>query len=126
MLLHELYFENIASNKALDLDSALFSRIVADFGSFENWSADFAATGRIRGIGWVVMYVEPKEGRVVNAWIEEHNLGHLCGATPLLVMDVFEHAYITQFGLDRAQYIDVVMKNINWDVVAKRYEAIKK
>jgi Fe-Mn family superoxide dismutase len=121
MLLHEYYFENLGGNQPLSSEDPFMKKMVQDFGSFENWKNDFVATGAIRGIGWVVSYIEPKEGRLVNVWINEHDLGHLAGATPLLVMDVFEHAYITQFGIDRAKYIDVFFNNINWDVVSQRF-----
>jgi superoxide dismutase, Fe-Mn family len=59
---------------------------------------------------------------LVNQWINEHDRGHLAGATPILIMDVFEHAYITQFALDRNKYIEVFFNNINWDVAAKRFQ----
>lgn len=122
MLLHEYYFENLGGNqKQLDTKDPLYSKIVQDFGSYDAWKADFISTGLIRGIGWVVSYVEPKSGRLMNEWINEHDVGHLAGATPILIMDVFEHAYITQFGLERNKYIDVFFNNINWDAVSKRY-----
>lgn len=121
MLLHEYYFDNLGK-KGLDQNDKLYKKMEADFGSFDQWKADFIATGSMRGIGWVVTYVEPSQGRLVNVWINEHDLGHLAGATPLLVMDVFEHAYITQFGIDRPKYLDVFFNNINWDVVSGRYK----
>jgi superoxide dismutase, Fe-Mn family len=124
MLLHELYFENLGGSKALDAGSPLYKKMVQDFGSFEAWKADFVATGLMRGIGWVVAYIEPKSGRLLNEWINEHDLGHLAGGTPILIMDVFEHAYITQFGLERNKYIDVFFNNINWEAPEKRF-AIK-
>ena len=60
-------------------------------------------------MGWAVLYRDPETGRLVNTWINEHDLGHLAGGTPLLMMDVFEHAYITEYGLDRAKYIDLFL-----------------
>ncbi|MCE5316610.1 MAG: superoxide dismutase [Parachlamydia sp.] len=123
MLLHEYYFDNLGgSKKALDAQDPLRKKMEADFGGFDQWKSDFMATGAIRGIGWVVTYVEPKQGRLVNEWITEHDLGHLAGAKPILVMDVFEHAYITQFGIDRPKYLDVFFNNINWDVLSARYQ----
>jgi superoxide dismutase, Fe-Mn family len=122
MLLHEYYFENLGGDSPLDANDPLMQKIVQDFGSYDLWKSDFMATGMMRGIGWVVAYVEPKQGRLINVWINEHDLGHLAGATPLLVMDVFEHAYITQFGIDRAKYLEVFFNNINWPVVSKRFQ----
>lgn len=126
MLLHEYYFENLGGTTPLSEKDPLFAKMKAEYGSFEGWKADFVATGLMRGIGWVVAYIEPKDGRLVNVWINEHDLGHLAGAKPLLIMDVFEHAYITQFGLDRAKYIDVFFSNIQWPVVSMRFRAGEK
>lgn len=122
MLLHELYFSNLGAKDPLDAKDPLILKMQSDFGSYDQWKADFIATGSMRGIGWVVAYVDPKNGRLVNTWINEHDVGHLAGGTPVLVMDVFEHAYITQFGLDKAKYIDVFFNNINWPVVSERYK----
>lgn len=122
MLLHEYYFGNLGGNQPLDANSPLSTQIKSDYGSFDKWKADFVATGLMRGIGWVVAYIDPKEQRLINVWINEHDLGHLAGATPLLVMDVFEHAYITQYGLDRAKYIEVFFNNVDWKVVTQRFQ----
>ena len=121
MRLHELYFENLGGNKELDKKDPLYARITRDFGSYDEWKKDFIATGLIRGVGWSVLYLDPKEGRLMNTWINEHDLGHLAGGTPILVMDVWEHAYMPQFGLDRAAYIDTFFSNIDWEVVAPRF-----
>lgn len=125
MLLHELYFENLGGKGQMDQNTPLAAKMKEDFESYDNWKEDFIATGKMRGIGWVVAYIDPKNGRIINTWINEHDLGHLAGGTPILVMDVFEHAYITQFGLDRGKYIDVFFNNINWDAVTKRYQPKK-
>lgn len=123
MLLHELYFENLSGNgKLLNPKDPLAVKIQQDFGSYDAWKADFIATGLMRGIGWVVAYVEPKSGKLLNVWINEHDVGHLAGAQPIVIMDVFEHAYITQFGLDRAKYIDVFFNNLDWNVSSKRFQ----
>lgn len=122
MRLHELYFENLGGNDTLDKASSLYTRIIKDYGSFDQWKKDFVGTGMARGIGWVVFYRDPLSGRLMNTWINEHDLGHLAGGDPLLVMDVFEHAYITEYGLDRAKYIEVFFNNIQWAEVLKRFE----
>lgn len=120
MRLHEYYFDNLGGNGKLDPNSALYNRLAAQFGSYDVWKKDFIATGLIRGIGWAILYEDPQTGRLVNVWINEHDLGHLAGGKPLLIMDVFEHAYITQYGLDRAKYIDAFFANIDWNAVDGR------
>lgn len=120
MVLHELYFENLGGKKPIDKNSPISQAIESAFGSFEAWKKDFIATGMMRGIGWAILYRDPASKRMLNVWINEHDLGHLAGGVPILVMDVFEHAYMPQYGLDRDKYIDAFFQNIDWDAVSKR------
>ena len=120
MRMHELYFGNMGSDGTPQQSTQVYKTIVEDFGSFENWKKDFAATGAMRGIGWVVLYQDNVSGRLFNTWINEHDGGHLAGCTPLLVLDVFEHAYITDYQLERAKYIEAFFNVVDWDAVAKR------
>jgi len=122
MRLHELYFENLGGNGMIDRKSSLFTALITQFGSFDNWKKDFIATGLMRGIGWAILYYDPQQKRLINCWINEHDVGHLATGKPILIMDVFEHAYITQYGLDRAKYIDAFFSNINWGVVSSRFD----
>jgi len=120
MRLHEYYFENIVKDgKAIDKKTNLYKKIVSEFGSYENWEKDFKATGAMRGIGWVILYYDALEGRMFNTWINEHDVGHLCGALPLIVMDVFEHAYMIEYGLKKADYIEAFFKAIDWTIEPK-------
>jgi Fe-Mn family superoxide dismutase len=119
MRLHEYYFENLGA-KPLTPGGKLAQKIVADFGSYENWEKDFKATGSMRGIGWTILYQDPANGRLINFWINEHDVAHPAGCTPLLIMDVFEHAFMIDFGLKRADYIAAFFTNINWGAVEKR------
>jgi len=121
MRLHELYFENIGRGKPVDVSGPLYKKIADTFGSYDAWQKDFVATGMMRGIGWSLLCVDPQSGRLFNVWINEHDVGYLAGGVPLLVMDVFEHAYMTDYQLDRAKYVGVFMENIDWDAVSKRY-----
>jgi len=122
VVLHELYFNNLKANGgALDKGSKLYKKLVEDFGSYENWEADFKATGMMRGIGWAIVYQCAVSGRLGNFWIGEHEIGHPAGATPVLIMDVWEHA----FALDhqptgRKAYVEAFFKNINWKEVEGR------
>ena len=120
MRLHEYYFGNLGGKKPLDMSGALAAKLAEDFGSYENWEKDFKATGKMRGIGWAVLYQDNISGRLLNQWVNEHETGHLAGCAPILVMDVFEHAYMTDYGLKRADYIESFFGNINWEVVAGR------
>jgi len=122
MRLHELYFWSmVKGGKALDGNGHLAKKIEADFGSLGNWEADFRATGMMRGIGWVILYYDLHSKKLFNIWVNEHDVGHLAGAEPLLVMDVFEHAYMTDYGLKKADYIGAFFKAIDWESVSQRY-----
>ena len=118
MRLHEYYFENLIcpTNKP----DTVVKKLADAFGSYEAWEQDFKATGSMRGIGWAILYQDNVTGQLFNQWINEHESGHLAGCKPILVMDVFEHAFMTDYGLKRADYIAAFFKNINWEIVEKR------
>jgi len=120
MRLHEFYFENLGGKEQIGPKSLIYKKITEDFGSFDIWKQDFVSTGVLRGIGWVILCMEPSNKRLINVWINEHDAGHIAGAQPILVMDVFEHAYFTDYQLDRSKYIEVFFNNINWSEVSKR------
>ncbi|BAS31908.1 superoxide dismutase [Dehalococcoides mccartyi] len=121
MRLHEYYFSNLGKSVPLSETGKFYQALAAEFGSYQLWEADFKATSAMRGIGWVILYKDPQTGRLFNQWINEHEAGHLAGATPILVIDVFEHAFLTDYGLKRAEYITAFIKNINWSEVEKRF-----
>lgn len=126
MRLHELYFSNLGGNKtAPNANSDLYNQILKDFGSFEEWKKDFIATGGLRGIGWAILYFDPVRGRLVNAWVGEHDIGHMAGGNPIVIMDVWEHAYMLDYGIDRPAYIEAFFKNIQWPVVENRFPKLK-
>ena len=118
--LHEYYFENLGGKGGLDRTGKLFKKISEDFGSFETWEKDFKATGMMRGIGWTILYQDSLTGRLINFWVNEHDVGHPAGCTPILILDVFEHAFMIDYGLKRADYIEAFFKNINWKAAEGR------
>lgn len=121
MRLHELYFGNMTKEgESMELSPELTAKIEASYGSTEAWMTDFIKTGGMRGIGWVICYYDPAGDKVMNTWINEHDLGHLPGTTPLLVMDVFEHAFISDYGLNKADYIQAFTNAIDWKEVNSR------
>jgi len=127
MRMHEYYFTNLKKGGApLAKDSLLYKKIVSDFGSYENWEKDFRAVGAMRGIGWAVLYQDKLGDRLFNMWIGEHDLGHPAGCKPRIVMDVFEHAYMTNYGIRRADYINAFFKNLSWEKAAQSFAKIVK
>jgi Fe-Mn family superoxide dismutase len=120
MRLHEYYFENLGGKGGAPKSGKLAQKMTGDFGGVEGWEKDFRATGAMRGIGWAVLYYDPAGGRLMNVWINEHDVAHPAGCVPLLIMDVFEHAFMLDYGLKRADYIEAFFKNIDWAAVEAR------
>jgi Fe-Mn family superoxide dismutase len=120
MRLHEYYFDNLGGKVPLDADSRLSKKLIENFGSIDAWEMDFRATGAMRGIGWAVLYQDNVSGRLINFWINEHDGGHPAGCTLILIMDVFEHAFMLDYGLKRADYIEAFFKIIDWNAVESR------
>ena len=120
MRLHEYYFENLGGKAPLDQAGRLGQKIVESFGSYEAWEKDFRAVGAMRGIGWAVLYEDVSNGQLINFWINEHDGGHPAGGQPILIMDVFEHAFMIDYGLKRADYIEAFFKNIDWKAAEAR------
>jgi len=120
MRLHEYYFENMGAGSKLATGGKLAAKLTESFGGYEGWEKDFRATGAMRGIGWAALYQDTNSGKLINFWINEHDTGHPAGCTLLLIMDVFEHAFMLDYGLKRADYIEAFFKAINWNAVEAR------
>ena len=120
MRLHEYYFGNMTKESSKLVSSKFQARVAKDFGSFESWEKDFRAVGAMRGIGWAILYLDKEADRLFNVWINEHDVGHFAGCVPILVMDVFEHAFMLDYGTKRADYIEAFFKAIDWSAVESR------
>lgn len=120
MKLHELYFENLTKEKAaLDLESDFGKKLIERFGSYEAFLHNFTKNvGMFRGIGWVALI--ERDGDLGVIWINEHNEGLLANSRMLLVMDVFEHAFMLDYGIKRADYLTTFMSAIDWRAVESR------
>jgi len=123
MRLHELYFANMTKAGTDLRDGALKEKIVSTYGNIENWKKNFVGVGSMRGIGWAMLVQDRESGELFNIWVNEHDGGHLAGAIPILVMDVFEHAFVLDYGLKRADYIESFFRSIDWNEVEKRFAA---
>ncbi|OPZ23150.1 MAG: Superoxide dismutase (Fe) [bacterium ADurb.BinA186] len=123
MRLHELYFDNLKKGaKAQELSSKLHQHLASEFGSIEKWRELYKRMLSFRGIGWVVLYYDKATDKLFNVWINEHDVGHLAGCEPILVIDVFEHAYMMDYGTKRDGYIEAIMNAIDWSVCEKRFD----
>lgn len=117
--LHEFYFENLGGDGFVK--DKIRGQIDKDFGSFELWKEDFIACG-MSARGWVIL-AEDKDGKLYNYISDFHSHGGIWNAEPLLVLDVYEHAYFIDYGTKRKDYIEAFMKNVDWEVVEQRYKA---
>lgn len=122
MRLHELYFSNLGGEGGAP-KGKLGDLIDRHYGNFEAWNQEFRAVGSMRGVGWAISYHDPIANRLINFWIDEHDTYHPAGCTPLLVMDVWEHAFAIDYGTDRESYIDAFMNNVNWSAAETRLRA---
>jgi Fe-Mn family superoxide dismutase len=124
MRLHDYYFGCMTKGGSkLNVSSKLMKQIVQDFGSYEAWEKDFKGTGSSRGIGWAILAFDKKEKRLFNIWVNEHDFGHLAGAAILLTLDVFEHAYMVDYGLKKADYIVAFMNAVDWKAVENNFDS---
>jgi Fe-Mn family superoxide dismutase len=123
MVLHEYYFGNMKRHGAGDpaKDSNFTKAAEESFGSYKVWKADLVGIGKMRGVGWAMCYQNPENGRLSNHWITLHETGNVSGFTPVLVMDVWEHAFLLDYKpAERPKYIEAFFTNIDWDAVEGR------
>jgi Fe-Mn family superoxide dismutase len=123
MVLHEYYFGNMTrSGRGDDTKTSEFFRRAEDsFGSYDVWKTDFTGVGKMRGVGWAICFQDPADGKLSNHWITLHEIGNVAGFIPVLVMDVWEHAFLLDYKpSERAKYIEAFFSNIDWDNVNAR------
>ena len=123
MVLHEYYFGNMRRQGTGDpaKESNFIKAAEQSFGSYDTWKADFVGIGKMRGVGWAMCYQNPANGRLSNHWITLHETGNVSGFTPVLVMDVWEHAFLLDYmPAERPKYIEAFFSNIDWDAVEQR------
>jgi Fe-Mn family superoxide dismutase len=121
MILHEIYFDGLGGGAGAS--GALAAAIARDFGSLDRWRTEFTAMGKAEGggSGWVILAYSPRDKRLVNQWAADHTTT-LAGGRPVLVLDMYEHAYHMDYGAAAARYVDIYMEAIRWDNAAKLYD----
>jgi superoxide dismutase, Fe-Mn family len=123
MVLHEHYFGNLAAGSHLSPGSALATALVEGWGDIPAWREDFAKTAEMRGIGWAILYYDPLEGHLFNWWVSDHEVNHPAGLRPLLVLDVFEHAWMVDYAMgEKAKYVEAFLENVSWEIVEQRFK----
>jgi Fe-Mn family superoxide dismutase len=126
MRLHELYFDNLTTDETELVDGGgLHAGMVYVWGSVARWRSEFAAMGEMRGVGWVILAQDPWTGSLSNHWVELHQDGNVPGYIPILVMDVWEHAWIKDYApKGRAGYVEAFLSNVDWHLCEERMRAV--
>jgi len=115
MRLHEYYFDNLSKSPSPIATGALYNKLGESYGSFDAWKADFIAVGTMRGVGWAIAYLDTTNGQITNHWISDHENGHLAGFLPIVVLDVWEHAFIKDYKpAERGKYVEAFFANLDW------------
>ena len=124
MVLHEYYFDNLQKGGGTGdptKNSQFVKAAESTFGSYDIWKTDFVGIGKMRGVGWAICNQNPANGRISNHWITLHETGNVAGFNPILVMDVWEHAFLLDYKpAERPKYIEAFFSNIDWSEVEKR------
>jgi Fe-Mn family superoxide dismutase len=121
MRLHEYYFDNLTRAPGQLSGGRLYDALGACYDGFENWKKDFIAVGGMRGVGWAIAYCDTTNGRITNHWISDHENGNLAGFVPIVVMDVWEHAFIKDYKpAEKGKYIEAFFENLDWKACESR------
>lgn len=121
---HEYYFSSFEGGSSpLSSEGKLYQAIEQQWGSFDGWLTQFKKLAMTRGVGWAILYHDTQSGNLLNAWIEEQHLGHLVGLTPVLALDMWEHAYVYDFPTsEKKNYIEAFFENINWNAIEHNFK----
>jgi Fe-Mn family superoxide dismutase len=125
---HEVYFESLSGGPVpISQDSELYKSIVYLWGSFDAWFARFKAIAMTRGVGWAMLYLDTKDHRLLNAYVEDHQLGQLVGCVPVLALDMWEHAFVADYQPSgKKQYIEDFFTNLNWKKIEENMNSAAK
>ena len=127
MRMHEYYFKQFEGGSQILKPESPLSTLVAE--KYENWDGfilHFTTVGKMRGIGWTVLYFDPVGKTPHVAWVGDHELGQLSGLPIILAMDMWEHAYMVDYvPSEKAKYIQAFLENVNWNVAEERYSTAR-
>ena len=124
---HEYYFKSLEGGAmAITENGALHNAIAEEWGSFDAWFARFKAVALTRGVGWAILYYDKTTGRLLNSWVDEQHLGHLTGLSPILALDVWEHAFVPDYKASgKKAYVEDFFKNLNWSVIEQNFTEVQ-
>lgn len=125
---HEYYFGALVGNpQKINLDSPLAQKINEESGSFEMWLESFKSIAVTRGVGWAMLYYDKQNGNLINHWVDEQHIGHPVGLSPILCLDMWEHAFVYDYATsEKKKYVDAYFENINWGVIEENFNQASK
>lgn len=123
---HEYYFSSLSGGKKeISKDGELYKKITEDWGSYENFLEHFKFVAMTRGIGWSMLYFDKTSNKLIISWVDEQHIGHLAGASLVLCLDMWEHAYYLDYiPAEKKNYVEAFFNNLNWSVVENNYKLL--
>jgi Fe-Mn family superoxide dismutase len=123
---HEYYFASLeGDSRELPFGNTLKFAIEKEWGSFDNFIARFKAIAMTRGVGWAMLYYDKDSEHLLTQWVEEQHLGHLTGLSPILALDMWEHAYVYDYPTsEKKKYVEEFFANLNWEVVEENFKKV--
>lgn len=118
---HEYFFASLSDGKKeINKEGELYEKITKEWGSLENFLGHFKFVATTRGIGWTILYYDKMTNKLIISWVDEHHLGQLTGLSPILCLDMWEHAYVYDYPTsEKKKYIEAFFENLNWQNVEK-------
>lgn len=123
---HEIYFSSLSGgSKSLPTGSKLLEALEKEGETFDSWLEKFKALAMTRGVGWAMLYYEKESGKIINHWVDEQHIGHLVGLSPILALDMWEHAFVYDYGTsEKKKYVEAFFANLNWEVIENNFKSV--
>ena len=124
---HEYYFSAFEGGAQGLADGDLKKAIEKEWDGYAEWSAEFTQMATTRGVGWAILYYDQHANRLLNAWIDEQQFGHLTGCQPVLMLDMWEHSFVHDYQPSgKGQYVEDFFENLNWAVIEENFKQAQK
>lgn len=124
---HEYYFASLSdgNKKEINSNGEMYKAIEKEWGSFNNWITQYKSIAMTRGIGWAILYYDKQTDHLLNQWVDEQHIGHLVGLSPILCLDMWEHAFVYDYPTsEKKKYIEAFFTNLNWEVIEENFKKV--
>ncbi len=124
---HEYYFSALENgSQEINKDSSLFKALTENNSNFKDWLNEFKSIAMTRGVGWAILYYDKQNGNLINHWVDEQHIGHPVGLSPILCLDMWEHAFVYDYATsEKKEYVEAFFENLNWSVIEENFEKAK-